>query len=148
MTSYCSFVFLALYLPAVILSYQLMPKKVRPYLLLVASYALFWLMSGKLIAYLLFTTVSVYKAGKILGKQTEQKNAEVKAADRADKKALRLAWQKKQRRVLAAAILLEHFLWKTSILWQLCWGQLPFCMCHILSCRSEFLFIHCRRYPI
>lgn len=107
MTSYCSFVFLALYLPAVILSYQLMPKKVRPYLLLVASYALFWLMSGKLIAYLLFTTVSVYKAGQILGKQTEQKNAEVKAADRADKKALRLAWQKKQRRVLAAAILLQ-----------------------------------------
>ena len=107
MTSYCSFVFLALYLPAVILSYQLMPKKVRPYLLLVASYVLFWLMSGKLIAYLLFTTVSVYKAGQILGKQTEQKNAEVKAADRADKKALRLAWQKKQRRVLAAAILLQ-----------------------------------------
>ena len=55
MTSYCSFVFLALYLPAVILSYQLMPKKVRPYLLLVASYALFWLMSGKLIAYLLMS---------------------------------------------------------------------------------------------
>ena len=107
MTSYCSFVFLALYLPAVIIGYQLMPKKVRPYLLLAASYVLFWLMSGKLIVYLLFTTVSVYKAGQILGKQAEQKSLEVKAAAREDKKALRLVWQKKQRRVLAAAILLQ-----------------------------------------
>lgn len=107
MTSYCSFVFLALYLPAVIIGYQLMPKKVRPYLLLAASYALFWLMSGKLIIYLLFTTVSVYTAGRILGKQTEQKTAAVKAAVREDKKTVRSLWQKKQRRVLAVAILLQ-----------------------------------------
>lgn len=107
MTSYCSFVFLALYLPAVIISYQLMPRKVRPYLLLVASYVLFWLMSGKLIVYLWFTTASVYAAGRILGKQAGQKDEELKKAAREEKKAIRLCWQKRQRRVLGLAILLQ-----------------------------------------
>ena len=46
MTSYCSFPFLFLFLPAVIVVYQLMPEKKRPYVLLAASYLFFWLISG------------------------------------------------------------------------------------------------------
>ncbi len=107
MSSYCSFVFLALYLPAVMIAYQLMPKKVRPYLLLIASYALFYLMSGKLIVYLLFTTVSVYGFGRVLGNLGQEKDAQVKLAERKEKKAIRAVWQKKQRKVLAVAILVQ-----------------------------------------
>ena len=107
MSSYCSFVFLALYLPAVMIAYQLMPKKVRPYLLLIASYALFYLMSGKLIVYLLFTTASVYGFGWVLGNLGQEKDAQVKLAERKEKKAIRAVWQKKQRKVLAVAILVQ-----------------------------------------
>ena len=69
MTSYCSFPFLFLFLPAVIVVYQLMPEKKRPYVLLAASYLFFWLISGTLLVFLLFTTVSIYSIGKRLDRE-------------------------------------------------------------------------------
>ena len=42
MTSYCSLLYLGIFLPGVILGYQLSPRRLRPYVLLAASYVFFW----------------------------------------------------------------------------------------------------------
>ena len=107
MTSYCSFPFLFLFLPAVIVVYQLMPEKKRPYVLLAASYLFFWLISGTLLVFLLFTTVSIYSIGKRLDREGEKRDALLKTAPRDEKKAIRQLCQKKQRRWLALGIFLQ-----------------------------------------
>ena len=107
MTSSCSFPFLFLFLPAVIVVYQLMPEKKRPYVLLAASYLFFWLISGTLLVFLLFTTVSIYSIGKRLDREGEKRDALLKTAPRDEKKAIRQLCQKKQRRWLALGIFLQ-----------------------------------------
>lgn len=107
MNSYCSFAFLFLFLPAVLVGYQLMPKKGRPYVLLAASYVFFWLISGKLLLFLVFTTFSIYGFGRLLDRESERRDSLLKAAAREEKKAIRSSCQKKQRRLLAAGILMQ-----------------------------------------
>ena len=53
MTSYFSLAFLVGFLPISIVTYFFVPQKAKKYVLLVFSMAFFWLISGKLIAYLL-----------------------------------------------------------------------------------------------
>ncbi len=105
MTSYCSLVFLGIFLPAVLVSYMVLPRRLRPWLLLGASYALFWEMSGRLLVFLLFTTVSVYAIGLgldfIRGK--EKSGEEKKGYKKQDKKR----YKKLRRALLALGVLLE-----------------------------------------
>lgn len=49
--------YFALFLPVVLLVYQIMPQKVRPVVLLLANYAFFYMLSGTLIIYILFSTM-------------------------------------------------------------------------------------------
>ena len=107
MSSYCSFAFLFLFLPAVILVYQLMPSKGRPYVLLMASYVFFWLISGKLLVFLLFTTASIYGIGRALEREREKRDVLLLTAPREEKKAIRQSCQKRQRRWLAFGIFLQ-----------------------------------------
>ena len=107
MTSYCSFAYLFLFLPVVLLVYHLMPEKKRPCVLLAASYVFFWLISGKLLLFLLFTTASVYYIGKRLDKEGEKRDALLKTVPREEKKVIRQTCQKKQRKWLALGILLQ-----------------------------------------
>ena len=131
MTSYCSLLYLGIFLPGVILGYQLSPRKLRPYVLLAASYVFFWEFSGKLLVYLLFTTVSMYLFGLALA-SLQKKRAEqlatlkqvgksgAKEGDgvsdvspltkedlREARKAIKAKSQKKQRLVMLAAVLIQ-----------------------------------------
>ena len=140
MTSYCSLLYLGIFLPGVILGYTIAPRKLRPYVLLAASYVFFWELSGKLLIYLLFTTLSIYLFGRslqVLQKKRDGELAALKAqrakpggkvaaefgdggsqAPLADKamskeelrearKAIKAKSQRRQRFVLAAALLLQ-----------------------------------------
>lgn len=107
MTSYCSFAYLFLLLPVVVMVYQVTPEKKRPYVLLAASYLFFWLISGKLLVFLLFTTVSIYSTGRLLDREREKRDNLLKTAAREEKKAIRRSCQKKQRQWLAMGILLQ-----------------------------------------
>ena len=49
MASYCSLLYVGVFLPAVVLCYALMPQRHRGKVLLAASYLFFWLVSGKLV---------------------------------------------------------------------------------------------------
>ena len=61
--SYHDPVYLFLFLPAVLLAYQLMPRKKRWLLLLLAGYLFFWTISGKLVLYLIGTTLFTHYIG-------------------------------------------------------------------------------------
>ena len=56
MTSYCSLLYLAVFLPAVVLVHRILPQRLRWAALLAASYAFFWSVSGKLLVFLLVST--------------------------------------------------------------------------------------------
>lgn len=67
LTSFFSIQYLVLFLPAVILLYSLMPRKAKPYLLLFSSLVFFYLISRKLIVYLLAMIGLTYPLGMLLG---------------------------------------------------------------------------------
>ena len=54
--AYHASVYLFLFLPAVLLAYQLTPQKVRWVTLLLSGYVFFWTISGKLVVYLIGIT--------------------------------------------------------------------------------------------
>lgn len=108
LTSYFSLAYLALFLPITVVLYWLMPQKAKRWLLLLANYIFFWLISGKLVAFLLVTTLSIYLFGLWIDKlQQKRKIAAKSAADRAEKKAIKKAYQTKQRWVIFLAVLIH-----------------------------------------
>lgn len=52
-----------LFLPLVLLGYQIVPQKYRPVALLAANYIFFYMLSGKLLVYLLFSTIFTHYIG-------------------------------------------------------------------------------------
>ena len=61
--SYHLLAYFAIFLPLVILIYQITPQKFRWMILLAADYVFFWMISGKLILYLLFATIMTHYIG-------------------------------------------------------------------------------------
>ncbi|WP_077610252.1 MBOAT family O-acyltransferase [Clostridium sp. Marseille-P2415] len=96
--AYDSILYLFIFLPAVLLAYQLAPMRHRYKVLLLASYVFFLSISGKLLVYLLFSTLSIHHTGLWLS--SCKKDYGLKEPDWDDKKALKSACSKKQRRIL------------------------------------------------
>ena len=104
--AYQSLVYGFVFLPLCLIVYQIAPQKHRQRVLLAFSYLFFWLLSGKLIVYLLGATVFVHCIGIwIEWLRSEQKTALV-TAERSEKKRIKGTYQKKSRRVLAFGVLL------------------------------------------
>ena len=97
MTSYWSLSFLFAFLPIVVIGYNILPQKHRWKLLLLASYAFFWLLSGKLIIYVLAATALTYIGGRVIEKIQEKRNAEIKNVEKEEKKKIKEKYLKKQR---------------------------------------------------
>ncbi len=106
-SSYCSLAYLAVFLPAVILLYSLAPRKARPFALLFASYGFFWMVSGKLLAYLLVSTFSIHHAGIWLALTQKERDLLLEQAARGEKKEIRGHFQKKQRRIVLGMVCLH-----------------------------------------
>lgn len=105
--SYFSPVYFAFFLPIVALLYSIVPKKAKPFVLLGSSYTFFWMLSGKLLAYLLFSTVSIHHFGLWLDKIQTEKKAAVKLLPREERKPLKLKYDKRQNAVLALAVIIH-----------------------------------------
>lgn len=105
--SYFSPVYFVCFLPIVALLYSLVPKKAKPYVLLVSSYAFFWSLSGKLLGYLLLSTASIHHFGLWLDKIQTEKKAAVKLLPREERKPLKKKFDNKQNLVVAFAVLLH-----------------------------------------
>ena len=97
--SYHNPVYLFLFLPAVLLAYQLTPRKRRWILLLFAGYFFFWTISGKLVLYLIGTTFFTHYIGlwlDLLKTSCKEKGEK--------EKAVRTQYRKKERMVLALGV--------------------------------------------
>lgn len=66
--NYLSILYLFLFLPLTVIVYHIVKKKYKWRVLLLASYIFFFLISGNLLIYLLFTTLSIHHFGMWLEK--------------------------------------------------------------------------------
>ena len=90
MTSYCSLLYLAVFLPAVVLVHRILPQRLRWAALLAASYAFFWSVSGKLLVFLILSTVSIHHFGLWLDAERQCRDGRLAAAAPADRKKIGL----------------------------------------------------------
>lgn len=105
MTSYCSLLYLFIFLPAVTAAYSLAPRRLRRVVLLGASYAFFWELSGRLLIFLLLSTGAVYLAGLRLAALQRERDRLLKELAKPERKARRALFQRRKRRVLLATAL-------------------------------------------
>ncbi len=104
--SYDTFIYLLVFLPIVLLAYQLMPSKGRWAVLLLAGYVFFWIISGKLLLYLLATTLFTH--GIAHGIHRLKRLGKEKGAVLAGKEAhnLKKAYRQREKRVLIFGIVM------------------------------------------
>ncbi|HCD46823.1 MAG TPA: MBOAT family protein, partial [Lachnoclostridium sp.] len=103
--AYNSLLYLFIFLPVALLAYQLAPQSFRYKVLLIASYVFFLSFSGKLLAYLLFSTLSIHHIGLWLASCKKDYMPAVYAPE--DKKAKKAAYEAKRRRILWLGIGLQ-----------------------------------------
>lgn len=107
LTAFFSLHYLALFLPVCLLVYAVTPAKWKRYLLLAVSLGFFWLISGLRILYLMVSILSVWMGGLWIDRLYRQRDAEVKAAEKAQRKAIKKVYQTRSRWVLALLVCLN-----------------------------------------
>ena len=103
MKSYFVLIFIAVFLPAAMLAYTIVPKRLRGYVLLLFSYAFIMIISGRPVVYLVAATLGTYVAGLAMDRfqvERDAKLAEVKKG----KKAIKEACKRKSRYAMIAGI--------------------------------------------
>mgnify|MGYP001022283022 CR=1 FL=1 len=107
LTSFFSLAYFAGFLPICLIVYSLMPKAWKKYFLLLVSYSFFWLISGKLLAYLILSTFSIHYFGLWLDRIQNQMHAVLAATDKENRKAVKKAFISRQRAVVLLAVFLH-----------------------------------------
>lgn len=92
---------------ATALLYAILPQKMRRWVLLLSSYIFFFAVSGKLLGYLLFSTLSVHHIGLWLADVQNDCKTALKNCKKEEKKALKALYQKKQRKIMTFAVILH-----------------------------------------
>ena len=106
MSSYFSLSFLFGFLPLTLILYGVLPKRARWVVLLVASYVFFWLLSSKLIVFVLISTGVIYGCGRWMASLLAKRDAQLAAAAKG-KKAIRQACKRRMRGVLVLGVLVN-----------------------------------------
>ena len=106
MLSYCSAEYLILFLPAVMLLYQISPKRFRRYVLLAAGYAFFWYLSGILVLWNIAVAVCAWLTALKLSSLLKRRDALLQTAERSQKKAIRASYNKNMHRWVLLSVLI------------------------------------------
>ena len=104
--AYDSWLYGFVFLPVCLAVYQLAPKGWRRRVLLAFSYVFFYLLSGTLLAYLLGTTLLIHCIGIWLSWLKSEEKAALTDVRGSEKKAVKSAYQKQSRRVLALGVVI------------------------------------------
>lgn len=104
--AYHTNLYLFAFLPAVLLLYQIVPQKMRWKILLAASYAFFWTFSGKLVIYLVGTTVFTYGIARWLGALQLQCTQTLALSKKEEHAELKKRYKKRQKCVLVLGIVI------------------------------------------
>ena len=105
--SYFSVQYLVFLLPITVILYAFLPQKARRVVLLVSSYLFFWAISGKLIVYLLFSTLSIHHIGLWLSRIQTDEEQRLQVTVKEQRKEIKACFLKKQRMVMAFAVILH-----------------------------------------
>lgn len=100
---YVSFCYLSVILPAILLAYKITAKRFRWLILLISNCIFFYLVSGGLIIYLFWSTISIHCIGRCLSYSKKMYLEKKKSVD--DISALKTSYIKKKRLILFAGIL-------------------------------------------
>ena len=107
LTSFFSTAFLVVFLPFCLVVYSLMPRRGKKYFLLAADCAFFWLISGKLLVYLLLTALSMHYFGLWLDKIQSETKLLLAQTEKAERKTVRKRQQAVQHWILLLAVVLH-----------------------------------------
>ena len=107
LASYFSAAYLCVYLPAAVGLYTILPPKGRRVLLLLFSYLFFWAVSGKLVLYLILSTLSIHHLGLWLADIQSREERAVEDTPKEGRRQARKVWERKRRRVVAFGVLLH-----------------------------------------
>ena len=107
LSAYFSLLYLGIFLPACLVLYSLTPGKYRKYALLLESLLFYWLISGAYILYLLASVGAIFASGLWMQRIYVRRDAAVKTAEKAERKAIKKAYQKKARHVMTLGVLLH-----------------------------------------
>ena len=105
--SYCNPEYFLILLPIAILLYGITPKKHKPKMLIFLSYAFFWLISNKLLLYLIISTFSIHHFGLWLSNIKKEREEVLKETEKDNKKEVKEKYKKKEKRVLKLAVLIH-----------------------------------------
>ena len=106
--SYISLVYLGIFLPATLFLYAVMPKKVRPYVLLTASLTFFWFISEYLIFYFITSVLLIWLCALGLDRLKRlQKDRVDTAQTREEKKQIKKVSSRKQLTLVVVCILVN-----------------------------------------
>ena len=105
--TYCDIIFLGIFLPIVIIFYAIAPKKMKGLLLLIASYIFFWSISGKLIIFLLASTLITYCFGIANKKLNSKRDIKLKSCSKEEKKQIKEKYKKVLSKFLILAIAIQ-----------------------------------------
>lgn len=104
--TYWNSLFAGVFLPLTIILYNILPQKHRAKVLLVASYIFFYSISGKLLVYLIATTIIMYALGLWLNKLQNKRDTILKETEKDKKKQIKEEYTKKQRKIVLLGIIL------------------------------------------
>lgn len=96
LTSNFSFSYLCFFLPLALAVYGFCPRRWKNICLLLLSYGFFFLISGWMVVFLMFSTLSVYGLGLWLGSLDSRCKAAVKAAEKDQRKAIKKQYAAKK----------------------------------------------------
>ncbi|MEA4814136.1 MAG: MBOAT family O-acyltransferase [Oscillospiraceae bacterium] len=105
--SYFSVEFLAVLFPITVATYAVLPQKPRRIVLLLSSYAFFWAVSGKLLIYLLLSTLSIHHFGLWLTDNQRRCENALEQGQKEERKGIKACYQRQQRWIVAFAVILH-----------------------------------------
>ena len=103
--NYFDLTYAFIFLPIVIIIYNIMPKKIRPVILLIASFIFFFLISKFLIGFLLLSILSIYFGARIMSKIDRKRNQLLETAEKEEKKDIKNKYKRRKKLILVLVIL-------------------------------------------
>lgn len=103
---YHTSLYIFMFLPIVLLAYQLTPKKIRWFTLVLSGYVFFWMLSGKLVIYLIGTTIWTHYIGLWLADLKLQCKVDTIGQEKQEIDIIQKQYKKKERMVLICGIVL------------------------------------------
>ncbi len=106
MTSYFTLIFLVVFLPLVLLAYAAVPKRLRGYVLLCASYFFAWCISGPRITFMLISTLCVYGIARAMDARIQKRDAQL-AQVKKGKREIKASCKHQLNQLLVAGVVVN-----------------------------------------